>query len=251
MPRRNQRKPSEYAPLDLTPPRVRTPPPSPYAPGEQRRGFIPQAERERDRAARQRWARTNRGIDWSTCLVPGCGAALTIIDAFSKGFSAHDPDRGLPLCDHHAIIVWRSVQQVSHLPVVIEATYKVQSTLAEKYQAEEAEAQRAFMAREDGDIYFVRLNGMVKAGWTRDLPKRLKQYGASVEVLCHYPATRDDETHLHRQLKPALARGREWYEDGPVVQMFIEQALEKYGPPTASARWTEPKEIIGRRRRAS
>ena len=79
--------------------------------------------------------------------------------------------------------------------------------------------------------------------------QRLKSYGASVELLALYPASRDDETNLHRQLTPARARGREWYEDGPIIQLFIDKALEQFGmPPSFDGLWTEPKRIVAGKR---
>ena len=42
--------------------------------------------------------------------------------------------------------------------------------------------------------------------------------------------------------RPARFRGREWYHDGPIVRRFVEEAIEKHGPPRfAAIPWTEPK----------
>lgn len=89
---------------------------------------------------------------------------------------------------------------------------------------------------------------LIKVGWTRDICQRPRSYGASAELLVCYPATRDDETCLHRQLRPALAKGREWYEDGAIVQAFIDEALAKYGLPNVDPMWTTPKPIVAGKR---
>lgn len=102
-----------------------------------------------------------------------------------------------------------------------------------------------------GSCTSLRINDLVKVGWTKNLHRRLKEYGAGAEMLCHYPATRNDETTLHRQLRSVLAKGREWYHDGDVIRLFVRQAIERHGPPTIiAADWTEPrKDVIKLRRR--
>ena len=73
--------------------------------------------------------------------------------------------------------------------------------------------------------------------------ERLKAYGPNIELLCHYPGTKQDETTLHRQLRDSLAKGREWYHDDEVLALFINQAIERHGPPKQHLLpyWTEPK----------
>lgn len=242
MPRRNKRV--EYKPPeDLTPAAF-----IPYSPRKDRRHLENLEAEARENYQRQRQARMLNGIDWSVCLVPGCGTALIAW----KRLEYENPKRRdvqvlLPLCLEHAVIAWQMVQTSRDQPTLIETNEMVRKrTEAKAAAAEEAEKAR-FLRRREGDIYFVRLGPLVKVGWSRDLYSRLKSYGASAEVLCHYPATRDDEMYLHRQLKPARAAGNEWYEDGPVIAMFLQEALNKYGPPTVVPRWTEPKRVVGSR----
>lgn len=252
MPRRNQRE--RYEPLDMTPPEpVRhpfAPPPRPIAPGERVKS---RAEIEAERSERQRVARTKRGIDWSVCIVPGCGEALTSF----FGTPAHRPGRRdpkceLPICPPHAGVMWRQmVHNYVEDPRFIEAIADVNERVASRADAEEVERKRSRSAQGHGHIYFIRLNDLIKVGWTGDLWNRVKAYGASAQLLVAYPGTRDDETYLHRQLRPALARGREWYEDGAVLAHFIDEALAKYGqPPSFDAMWTQPKRIVAGKRAA-
>jgi hypothetical protein len=156
----------------------------------------------------------------------------------------------LPICHDHAAVVWNQLVTFHRKDEALgEAIADVNDLVAERARHEEAEEKAAFLAREDGDIYFVRVGGMVKVGWTRDLWSRLKSYGASAELLVSYPATRSDETNLHRQLRPALAKGREWYEDGQIIAGFIDEALAKYGqPPKFESLWTQPKRIVAGKR---
>lgn len=93
-----------------------------------------------------------------------------------------------------------------------------------------------------GEIYFVRIDDLVKVGWTSKLADRIRSYGPKAELLVNYPGTRADEAALHRQLTPARFKGREWYRETDIIQAFIAEALEKHGRPRfASIEWTTPK----------
>jgi hypothetical protein len=252
MPRRNQRS-DEYVPLDLTvetPKRKSSPSPNPFA--QLSRDPYPGATRDKERvekAERQRLARMNRGIDWNVCIVPGCGESLTPWrDPLTRNSAHRDSRTELPICHDHAAVIWKQMAQFKS-PEFIDAIIKMNAAIAERAEREVVEEKTKFMARQDGDIYFIRIGGLVKVGWTRDLWQRLKSYGASAELLVSYPGTRTDETNLHRQLRPALAKGREWYEDGPIIAAFIDEALARYGmPPTFEGMWTQPKRVVAGKR---
>lgn len=253
MPRRNQRE--QYEPLDMTP--LEFPARNPFAPPPRPIGhggpIKTRTQIENERADRERVARMKRGIDWSVCIVPGCGEEL--IGRF--GGVAHKPGRRdpkceLPMCPTHSGVMWRQmVTDYLEDPRFIEAIADVNERVFAREDAEEAEHKRHRKAMKHGDIYFIRLNDLIKVGWTRDLWSRVKAYGASAQLLVAYPGTRDDETTLHRQLRPALAKGREWYEDGSILAHFIDEALAKYGqPPSFDAMWTQPKRIVAGKRAA-
>lgn len=233
MPRRNNHQ--QHEPLDLTPldlvQRQRDPFNSrPYTQQESERAA-------RDRVVRQRNARINGGIDWTACLVPNC-------DRWVSTPLVRDHTEGLPLCFDHLLSAYSHARAFADEPIMHAAADRY---LARRKAAEDAE-KAAYLARTDGAIYFVRLNDLVKVGWTRSLKPRIKSYGASAELLVTYPGTRDDETNLHRQLTPARAKGREWYEDGPIVQGFIDKALAQYGMPPTLDLWTKPKQVVAGKR---
>lgn len=244
MPRRNRQRDS-YEPLDLTPADIAA-----DVRAVKRQKLTPEqfAAHKKRAALRQADARINRGIDWSVCLVPGCGTELTLKPRAEFGPADRDHRTRLPLCLYHGAVAHSQVFPLRDEPLMVNAAALLLAYKRQEIADLEASAAEAFMRRQDGDIYFVRLNGMVKVGWTRDLSSRLKAYGASVEVLAHHPGTRDDETNLHRQLRPALARGREWYEDGPIIQDYIASVVERWGEPHKSAVWTEPKQPAARMR---
>ena len=54
---------------------------------------------------------------------------------------------------------------------------------------------------------------------------------------------------MHRQLRPSLAKGREWYHDDDVIAGHVAEAIDKYGRPDMSVTWTEPKRQSTRPRR--
>lgn len=245
MARKNNRH-EVFVPIDLTPADIPKPKAAPRDAGW-REIRDRQAEAYNNREERQRKARVERGVDWSVCLIPGCG------EEYQLGVFGHLPhenrrnvDLELPLCWRHmAVVVEMVLPRLVHEGRFLDAIADLRQELAERDRREQAEEQAAFMARENGEIYFVRLGDLVKVGWTRDLWSRLKSYGASAELLVSYPGTRQDETTLHRQLTPARAKGREWYEDGAIIAHFIDEALAKYGPPEQfDGMWTKPKQVV-------
>jgi hypothetical protein len=248
MPRRNHRAVT-YTPLDLTPAIEERPPtPRGHAPRYTREQI---AERERERLDSQRQARMARGIDWSVCIVPGCGHSLIMWGRMDHEPGRRNTDLEIPICYEHAAVVWNQlVDYHTRKGHFLEAVADVNAGTAARRTAEREAKKASNLANiSHGDIYFVRLGDLIKVGWTRDLWSRLKSYGASAELLLSYPATRDDETNLHRQLRPALAKGREWYHDGQIIQHFLNEALAKYGqPPTYEFLWTQPKQVVAGKR---
>lgn len=250
---RKNRRAASFVPLDLTPSDLDSPP---ITESQRQRRAERHRESNLDRARRQAEARVNKGIDWSTCIVPGCGRELTWHGTSSgpptqQSVSRRDATLDLPICYDHAAVVWRQlVRWHANDDKFAEAVADVNERAATRRQREHEERKARNLAQVHGDIYFVRVGGLVKVGWTRDLWARVKSYGASAELLAYYPATRADETTLHRQLRPALAKGREWYEDGAVVALFIKEAFEKHGAKvrTFEDMWTQPKRIVAGKR---
>lgn len=252
MGRRNKRAVEVYAPLDLTPESIPKQKLRPIRSVNELDQIFEKRDHERqDRAERQAAARVNKAIDWTVCVVPGCGDQLMtwMNGQRHKVLERRDSSLEIPICYDHAATVWAElVHHHARRDKFIEAIADVNEGIASRYATEKVQEKVDFLKRQDGDIYFIKLNGLVKVGWSRDLHQRVRSYGASAELLASYPATRDDETNLHRQLRPALAKGREWYDDGDVIQAFINEALAKYGAPTLTVQWTTPKRIVAGKR---
>lgn len=231
MPRRNLRTDAP-TPLDITPRDI---------PKPRRIRTVEEVRREREerdaRALRQQAAerreRRNAAIRWNTCLVPECD------DPPSSGLP-EDIDVRLPLCPYHETMAWRTVQWYHDRPTLIKASEQLAAEAAER---EEAERQRR-LANRDGHIYYLRTNGLIKVGWSRSIQDRLRAYGPEVEVLCYHAGSRDDETNLHRNLRPYLARGREWYEDCDAMRDIIAKEVARHGQPRVYDAWTRPKPAV-------
>lgn len=199
-------------------------------------------ERRRFRNERRADVRIAAQIDWQVCCIPGC-------DASSSGTRAFRPRKvteALPICRRHETIIHKQTQ-----PHWQEVDYlAMRERLARQRVVEEIKAERkADLAHEShgavqGQIYFVRINGLVKVGWASKLRSRLKSYGASAEILCHFPASRPDETLLHRQLRPYLAKGREWYQDCKLIEDVVAGYIKQYGQPSIFPEWTVPKKDV-------
>lgn len=145
------------------------------------------------------------------------------------------------ICEHHADLIWGKVEWRD----AVDCDIPVTGSEAREYARADARARRTAEHRKPtslGEIYFVRIDDLVKVGWTSKLADRVRSYGPKAELLANYPGTRADEAALHRQLTPARFRGREWYSDTDVIRAFIHEALERHGPPRFDRiRWTEPK----------
>ena len=257
MPRRNNR-PAGFEPLDLTSEQIvprSAPRPTPIGQPDPnwraKRDARISAQRMAER--RQHDARINGGIDWSVCLVPGCGEELLLWGRPEYPARARDHKVNLPLCSTHLAVAYNRATAIAD--VNWEVTVEAHARFMERRDALEKslreDEKKRHIQRTTGEIYYVRLNGLIKVGWSRQLHDRLRAYGPDVEVLAHYPATRDDETNLHRQLTPFRAKGREWYRDCPALHDFVAEAVSKWGKPTASAWWSEPKEVIKHRKRSA
>lgn len=203
-----------------------------------------QRRKERRDEAAKRWRAIT--TEWAPCLAPGCKTQT------AKRLSN---DVEFPICPNHAAAVWQAIEMDDERYRDDYITDSIEAMVARRdaIRAERDASLAAFEAewkadlkadQVEGDIYFIRLGDLVKVGWSSNLHKRLKQYGASAELLAHYPAYRSDETHLHRQLKPSRAKGREWYHDDSTIRLYVLQAVAKHGQPTVKVNWTQPKQVV-------
>lgn len=181
-------------------------------------------------------------VDWDHCCIPGCDMETTW-PARPQSYETPSPARKLPICMYHAGVISLMLK-----PAETRAQMSaVEKRLVRRYSEVETEREK----RDDieyenggaaqGQIYVIRQGGLIKVGWSSKLRSRLKHYGAGVEILAHYPATRTQETELHRSLRPYLAVGREWYQDCPLLADVVKGIHKRHGGPTIFPDWTVPK----------
>lgn len=209
--------------------------------------------RQRREELSERWHDFHRG-KWTQCMVPECKFQVPKLLNLTSGLA-------IPICSVHQVAVWEHVNESLDDPDISESREALRARRDAIRLEEEAkraawsEEARRFAAEDrrdldlPGDVYYVRVGSLVKVGWTTDLYRRIRAYGADAELLVHYPGTRRDETNLHRNLAPSRAKGREWYHDDPIIRAFVANAVRQYGPPQITDfGWTKPKHIVAGRR---
>ena len=92
---------------------------------------------------------------------------------------------------------------------------------------------QAIRAMTNGEsvVYALRLlDGTIKIGCTRDLPKRRTAYDRS-EILAFRFGSLEDEQAIHAALVPHRARGREYYHPTPEVLAVINDMRSDFNLP--------------------
>ena len=172
-----------------------------------------------------------------SCSFARCKAEAVIVIGFAGG-----------LCEFHSDAVWRRVERRDANSCHIET---VGSEAREYDRADFRKKRQAGKRKPDasGQIYYVQVSGLIKVGWTSILASRIRSYGPTAKLLANYPGTRSDESNLHKQLAPSRAKGREWYNDDPIIQAFISRVLREHGPPRfTDTGWTTPKQVVAGKR---
>lgn len=82
-----------------------------------------------------------------------------------------------------------------------------------------------------GLVYYMRINGRIKIGYTTDLTKRSRAYPPDSELLAVEPGDPELERLRHTQFSRYLERGREWYTDGELLLNHIDDLADQYRVP--------------------
>lgn len=85
----------------------------------------------------------------------------------------------------------------------------------------------------DGVVYFLRIGGYLKIGWTSDLVKRMRQYPPDTQLLAVKPGTRKDENRLHKKFSHLKTHGREWFPLAPQILEEVSRTVADHGEPPA------------------
>lgn len=90
---------------------------------------------------------------------------------------------------------------------------------------------KAKMPDADGVVYYMRINGQIKIGYTGNLKQRSKAYPPGTELLAVEPGTRDTERERHIQFGRFRVRGREWFLESPELAAHITELASEHGVP--------------------
>lgn len=163
------------------------------------------------------------------CIWPGCELR-----------KIHD----LPLCRDHVIVIteWEDPQIV----VAREARATVTAAVD---RGETIPANSRFGT--GGYVYFLRVDDLIKIGYSTQPHRRLREYPPNAEVLAVIPGTKKSEAALHGRFRFALQRGREWFRPADEILEYVKEMVEHYGPPgpeyTNRHKAPGPKQTVGTR----
>lgn len=132
---------------------------------------------------------------------------------------------GTTICAACQMEVVDNLKTVVDIPEMSEAMY----IRARNRDAEARADNKLRAAREAADpeatghVYYMRINGRIKIGYTANLRQRSRNYPPGTELLAIEPGTRELEKRRHDRFSRSLAEGREWFHESPALAEHIEQ----------------------------
>lgn len=142
---------------------------------------------------------------------------------------------GGTICMECQIKVVSNVETVMDLPAVTEAIYRrAQARHVEKRETAKMDARRKKAAPDsDGWVYYIRINGRIKIGYTANLRQRSRNYPPGSELVAIEPGTRELEKRRHEQFSRDLAQGREWFAESERLAAHITETAAQHGVPSS------------------
>jgi hypothetical protein len=93
-----------------------------------------------------------------------------------------------------------------------------------------------------GVVYYLRINGQIKIGYSANVTQRMRNYPPGSELLAIEPGSPHLERQRHQDFNRDLVRGREWFTESPKLAAHIVETFNAYGDPSALAyKYTQPK----------
>lgn len=103
-----------------------------------------------------------------------------------------------------------------------------------------------------GRIYYARIGDLIKIGYSTNPYRRLAQYPPGTQLLALEPGTTKLERARHSLFHAHLSHGREWFNPNPELDAWIQQVIDKHGPPPFESperrRPDEAKPVVGGKR---
>lgn len=127
-----------------------------------------------------------------------------------------------------------NVETVVQMPAITEA---IARRSRQRHEQKKLDARMARMLEQadddaDGWVYYMRINGRIKIGYTTNLRQRSRNYPPGTELLAVEPGTPELEKRRHDQFSRSLAQGREWFAESEVLTAHIAGIAEQYATPT-------------------
>jgi len=95
----------------------------------------------------------------------------------------------------------------------------------------EVKAKQKATASTRGNVYVIKVEDLIKIGFSTRIYDRLRTYPPNAELLAVFPGTKALEKELHGRFRFALRKGREWFRDAPEIRELVTEKVNTYGPP--------------------
>lgn len=162
---------------------------------------------------------------------------------------------GWRMCEKHGREIHEMVQRHDCPPIVresIERRERAHEDNSSKINA----GERVDTARRDlipGWVYYVLIDGLIKIGYAKSVPARMRAYPPTAQLLAVEPGTLQVERARHQHFGHHLAKGREWFADTPDLRAWIDTVVTEYGTADDfQARWGREEKrptVAGKRQR--
>ena len=81
-----------------------------------------------------------------------------------------------------------------------------------------------------GKVYYLRVDGLIKIGYSSNVYGRLRAYPPSSELLAVEPGSMETERLRHGQFRADLKHGREWFRESDDLKSWITAVRQEHGP---------------------
>ena len=140
------------------------------------------------------------------------------------------------MCMWCQLKIVENVEAAVEMPAVTEAIARMSR---QRHNQKKLDARMDRMLEEsdaeaDGWVYYMRINGRIKIGYTTNLRQRSRNYPPGTELLAVEPGTKAMEKRRHDQFSRSLAQGREWFAESEALTEHIAALAERYATPTSA-----------------
>lgn len=135
------------------------------------------------------------------------------------------------MCMGCQLRIVENVEAAVDMPAVTEAIARMSRQRHEQKKLDARMTRMLEQAESDGWVYYMRINGRIKIGYTTNLRQRSRSYPPGTELLAVEPGTRETEKRRHDQFSRSLAQGREWFAESDALTQHIADLATRYAAP--------------------